>query len=94
MTDTAAPPSAPTRPRFAYIPGLDGMRGFWVVVGPIIYHARPDFLPGGILAIDLFFVLSRWVGKRLGENEYLWERGLQARPRKKRASASKKSPEA
>lgn len=32
---------------------------------------------------DLFFVLSRWVGKRLGENEYLWERGLQTRPRKK-----------
>jgi len=36
---------------------------------------------------DLFFVLSRWVGKRLGENEYLWERGLQPRPRKKRASS-------
>src|SRR6266478_2975872 len=36
---------------------------------------------------DLFFVLSRWVGKRLGEKEYLWERGLQARPRKKRASS-------
>jgi len=32
---------------------------------------------------DLFFVLSRWVGKRLGESEYLWERGLQPRPRKK-----------
>ncbi|HLC40345.1 MAG TPA: cob(I)yrinic acid a,c-diamide adenosyltransferase [Methylomirabilota bacterium] len=28
---------------------------------------------------DLFFVLSRWVGKRLGEKEYLWERGLQPR---------------
>jgi len=36
---------------------------------------------------DLFFVLSRWVGKRLGEKEYLWERGLQARPRRKRASS-------
>src|SRR4030095_14395205 len=23
----------------------------------------------------LLFVLSRWVGQRLGENEYLWERG-------------------
>jgi cob(I)alamin adenosyltransferase len=30
---------------------------------------------------DVFFVLSRWVGKRLGEKEYLWERGLQPRPR-------------
>ncbi|MBI2015995.1 MAG: cob(I)yrinic acid a,c-diamide adenosyltransferase [Candidatus Rokubacteria bacterium] len=34
---------------------------------------------------DLFFVLGRWVGKHLGETEYLWERGLSAhaRPRKK-----------
>lgn len=36
---------------------------------------------------DLFFVLARWVGKRLGEQEYLWERGLQSRPRRKRASS-------
>lgn len=34
---------------------------------------------------DVFFVLSRWVGKRVGEKEYLWERGLQPRPRTKRA---------
>ncbi len=27
---------------------------------------------------DVFFVLSRWVGKHLGETEYLWERGLRA----------------
>jgi cob(I)alamin adenosyltransferase len=27
---------------------------------------------------DLLFVLSRWVAKRLGEPEYLWERGLAA----------------
>jgi cob(I)alamin adenosyltransferase len=25
---------------------------------------------------DLFFVLSRWTGKALGEPEYLWEKGL------------------
>ena len=33
---------------------------------------------------DAFFVLGRWVGKRMGEKEYLWERGLSAhgRPRK------------
>jgi cob(I)alamin adenosyltransferase len=29
---------------------------------------------------DLFFVLSRWVGKHLGEKEYLWERGLEQKP--------------
>ena len=33
---------------------------------------------------DLFFVLSRWVGKHLGETEYLWERALQSHTRKKR----------
>jgi cob(I)alamin adenosyltransferase len=27
---------------------------------------------------DVFFVLSRWVGKHLGESEFLWERGLRA----------------
>ncbi len=25
---------------------------------------------------DLFYVLGRWVGKNLGETEYLWQRGL------------------
>ena len=33
---------------------------------------------------DVFFVLSRWVGKHLGETEYLWERGLQSHAPKKR----------
>jgi len=33
---------------------------------------------------DLFFVLSRWVGRHLGETEYLWERGLAPHARKKR----------
>jgi len=31
---------------------------------------------------DLLFVLSRWVARRLGEPEYLWERGLQAHKRR------------
>ncbi len=33
---------------------------------------------------DLLFVLSRWVGKHLGETEYLWERGLASHARAKR----------
>jgi cob(I)alamin adenosyltransferase len=32
---------------------------------------------------DLLFVLSRWVGKHLGEIEYLWQRGLDAHARKR-----------
>ncbi len=34
---------------------------------------------------DLFFVLSRWVGKHMGEKEYLWQRGLAGSSKKKRA---------
>ncbi len=33
---------------------------------------------------DLFFVLSRWVGKRLGEKEYLWQKGLKEKPSKQK----------
>ncbi len=58
----------PTRARFAYIPTFDGMRGFWVLMGPLLYHARPEsiqggpeIVPGGILSLDLFFVLSSYL---------------------------------
>ena len=39
------------RPRFSYIPGLDGIRGIWVVIGPLLYHAATDTVSGGILGI-------------------------------------------
>jgi cob(I)alamin adenosyltransferase len=35
---------------------------------------------------DLFFVLSRWVAKHLGEKEYLWQRGLEAHARRGKKS--------
>ncbi len=41
---------------------------------------------------DLLFVLSRWVSQKLGEPEYLWERGLRSRERKTTQSARAKSP--
>jgi peptidoglycan/LPS O-acetylase OafA/YrhL len=60
--------TAPARPKFKYIPTFDGMRGFWVLMGPLLYHARPqsipggpDIVPGGILSLDLFFVLSSFL---------------------------------
>jgi peptidoglycan/LPS O-acetylase OafA/YrhL len=44
------------------------MRGYLVIVGPLLYHARPesvpggpDIVPGGILSIDLFFVMSSYL---------------------------------
>jgi len=31
---------------------------------------------------DLFFVMSRWISRQTGEAEYLWQRGLQEKPKK------------
>jgi cob(I)alamin adenosyltransferase len=42
---------------------------------------------------DLFFVLSRWVGKRLGEKEYLWQRGLENKPKRKKSESRSQKPE-
>ncbi len=42
---------------------------------PLIYMNRLS---------DLFFVLSRWVGKRLGEREYLWQKGLKEKPKRQK----------
>ncbi len=39
---------------------------------------------------DHLFVQSRWVAKRLGEPEFLWDRGLQLDPRMPRAARRKK----
>jgi cob(I)alamin adenosyltransferase len=38
---------------------------------------------------DLFFVLARWIAKRLGEKEELWQHGLQGRPKKAQRSKRK-----
>jgi cob(I)alamin adenosyltransferase len=39
---------------------------------------------------DLLFVLARWIGRRQGEKEYLWERGLRNQNRPKAARAKRK----
>lgn len=35
---------------------------------------------------DLFFVLSRWISEQTGEGEYLWQRGLEEKPKTKKVS--------
>ena len=39
-------------------------------------EVNPDVLKYINRLSDLFFVLSRWIAKQTGEQEYLWQRGL------------------
>lgn len=57
-------------PRIAHMPALDGMRGFYVITGPLLYHFAPYLVPGGIIGIDLFFVLSSFLIVTIALNEW------------------------
>src|SRR5688572_25806124 len=46
--------------RVPYLPGLDGMRAL-AVVAVMIYHANSEWLPGGFLGVDVFFVISGYL---------------------------------
>jgi peptidoglycan/LPS O-acetylase OafA/YrhL len=46
--------------RVPYLPGLDGMRAL-AVVAVMVYHANADWLPGGYLGVEVFFVISGYL---------------------------------
>lgn len=43
-----------------YITGIDGLRSI-AVVGVILYHLIPQYMPGGYLGVTLFFVISGYL---------------------------------
>lgn len=51
------PVSRPAAVRFGRYPALDGFRGVAIAL-VVVAHAFPGDLPGGIMGVDLFFVLS------------------------------------
>jgi peptidoglycan/LPS O-acetylase OafA/YrhL len=67
MSTLAPPRAAPVAAddsafisRVPYLPGLDGMRAL-AVVAVMVYHANSDWLPGGFLGVEIFFVISGYL---------------------------------
>ncbi|MFD2830913.1 acyltransferase family protein [Corticicoccus populi] len=52
-----------------YLAGLDGLRAV-AVIAIIIYHLNPEWLPGGFLGVDTFFVISGYLITSLLLYEY------------------------
>ena len=60
VTKTAVPwhlDQGRAKGEMGYLPGLDGVRAL-AVLGVLLYHADLEWIPGGFLGVDVFFVLS------------------------------------
>ncbi|HEY5664201.1 MAG TPA: acyltransferase family protein [Ilumatobacter sp.] len=52
-----------------YLPGLDGMRAL-AVIAVLVYHADSEWLSGGFLGVEVFFVISGYLITLLLMNEH------------------------
>lgn len=69
--------SSRTEP-LGYIPALDGLRGYSMIV-VMFYHARFTFFPGGFLAVSIFFTLSGFLITSLLLREWASDRAIDMR---------------
>ena len=53
-----------TKRGIQYIPAIDGLRAI-AVIAVMLYHLGLEWIPGGFLGVDLFFVISGYVITRL-----------------------------
>ncbi len=61
MTDWSAPRTPKGQiSRVPHLPGLDGLRAI-AVVAVMIYHANKNWLHGGFLGVEVFFVISGYL---------------------------------
>lgn len=80
LSPSAALPPAPLPPRLGrggYVGGLDGIRAL-AALAVLVYHLGLGYLPGGLLGVDVFFVLSGFLitALLLGEHDRTGRIGL------------------
>jgi peptidoglycan/LPS O-acetylase OafA/YrhL len=70
--------SSPAAGSASYLAGIDGLRAL-AVLAVLVYHARPSWLPGGFLGVEVFFVISGFLITRSLLEEWLTTSALSLR---------------